>query len=403
MVRAAFASFAMLCFSAAHAEDPQWLKDARAREGKIGTLRDIRSDDGWLKARVPVKVKDVTKQEKAYIIALDVGSDTPAYCEVIPEGFDMADMLRQTVDITLKEVEPIQGKVEAREIEFTDAGSFGEAPYLKANWIYRVNDGKQTRLGALKQVVFEKHGHGVYCSHVDIGFVKTFDSTTRALAESFEAPPAGPTPYFREIAVASMAGSKIGISVTTLERDEDGDTKARQMSALVIRSGAGDINTQDSVHLEWVHPDGAMINALDVVANNGELLTNVALKREETQWIVDGEMQGKKVSVKLPPDAQPRSWIEQSRELRKLLDGEKPVGAVHSIPMWVSLDPGKLTDMKTTVLEKKSSNDFTARANAGPLEFQELLDKATGLPSTADIPMGPQTVRVERVHLSGSF
>ena len=71
--------------------------------------------------------------------------------------------------------------------------------------------------------------------------------------------------------------------------------------------------------------------------------------------------------------------------------------------MWISLDPGNVTDMKTTVLEMKSPNAFTARASAGPLEYQELLDKGTGLPTLSDIPMGPQTLRVERVHLSGSF
>jgi hypothetical protein len=403
MIRAVFASIALCCVSAAHAEDPQWLKEARAREGKIGSLRDLKSDDNWLKARVPVKVKDLVKQEKAYVISFDVGGETPAYCEVIPEGFDMADMLRQTVDITMKEVEPIQGKVEAREIEFTDAGSFGEAPYLAARWLYRVNDGKETRLGALKQLVFEKYGHGVYCSHIDIGYVKTFDAMTRAMAESFEAPPATATPYFREISVASMAGSKIGVAVTTLEKDADGDSKARQMTAIVLRSTNGDINTQDSIHLEWVHPDGSMINALDVVAANGEVYTNVALKREDTHWLVDGEMQGKKVSARLAADAQPRSWVEQSRDLRKVLEGDKAIGAVHSMPMWVSLDPGRLTDMKTTVLEKKGPNEFSARSSAGPLESQLLLDKATGLPSVAEIPMGPQTVRLERVHVSGSF
>jgi hypothetical protein len=403
MLRAAFASVALLCGSAAHAEDPQWLKEARAREGRIGALHEIKSDDNWLKAKVPVKVKDVTKLEKAYVIALDVGGEKPAYCEVIPAGFNMADMLRQSVDSAMKEVEPIQGKVEARQIEFTDAGSVGEAPYLEAHWLYRVNDGKVTRLGALKQLVFEKHGHGIYCSHLDIGFVKTFDAAARAMAESFEAPPVAAPPYFREISVVSMAGAKMGVAVTTLESDAGGDTQARQISAIVLRTPTGDISTQDETHLERLHPDGSMISALDVVASNGEVVSNVSLKRDQAQWVVSGQMQGKRVSVKLPGDSQPRSWLEQSRELRKLLENDNAVGTVHSIPMWVSMDPGRLTDMKTAVVEKKGPNEFSARASAGPLEFQMLLDKSTGTPTIEDIPMGPQTLHIERVHLSGSF
>lgn len=403
MLRAAFASIALLCFSVAHADDPQWLKDARAREGKTGELREFKSEDNWLKGSLPVKVNEVVKQEKAYVISFDVGGGTPAYCEVIPDGFDMGDMLRQTLDITLKEVEPIQGKVEAHQIEFTDAGAIGEVAYIKTRWLYRVNDGKEPRLGALKQMVFEKNGHGVYCSHVDIGYVNTFDAATRAMAETFEAPASAPPPYFREISVASMSGSKIGIAVTTLERDAEGDTKARQVTAMVLPSSTGDINTQDAVHLEWVRADGSMINALDVVASNGEVYTNVALKLEDKTWVVDGEMQGKKVTAKLPPDSQPRSWVEQSLDLRKVLAGNKAVGAVHSMPMWVSLDPGKLTDMKTTVLARKGPNEFSARANAGAMEFQMMLDKVTGMPATADIPMGAQQIHIERVHLSGSF
>ncbi|HET7811094.1 MAG TPA: hypothetical protein VFL16_11010 [Steroidobacteraceae bacterium] len=403
MLRAALIPVALLSLSAAHAEDPDWLREARTREGKLVAPHELRSDDGWLSARVPVKVRDVAKLEKSYVVALDVGSTRPAYCEFIPGGFHFADTLRQKVDSTLKELEPIQGKVEGREIEFTDAGSFGEAPYLKASWLYRVNDGKQARLGALKQMVFEKLGHAVYCSHLDIGYVKTFDAATRALAESFDAPAATAPAYFREISVASLAGSRIGISVTTLVHEKDGNTRARQVSAVVIRSASGDVTTQDSVHVERIHPDGALIDALDETNSNGEVSSSMALTRDQARWIVEGEMQGKKVRANLPADAQPHSWIEQSRELRKLLAGDQPVGAVHSIPMWISLDPGNVTDMKTTVLEMKSPNAFTARASAGPLEYQELLDKGTGLPTLSDIPMGPQTLRVERVHLSGSF
>jgi hypothetical protein len=39
-----------------------------------------------------------------------------------------------------------------------------------------------------------KLDHGVYCSHLDLGFEKTFDGVMWAFAETFEAPRIGDAP-----------------------------------------------------------------------------------------------------------------------------------------------------------------------------------------------------------------
>ena len=41
---------------AAAADEPQWLKDARAREGKPGQSVEVMSKDKWFKAKVPAKL-----------------------------------------------------------------------------------------------------------------------------------------------------------------------------------------------------------------------------------------------------------------------------------------------------------------------------------------------------------
>jgi hypothetical protein len=63
----------------------------------------------------------------------------------------------------MEQVAKSQGKVEVRQLEFTDAGAIGNVPYLKTHWVYRVNDGKEARLGQFKQFVMVKGGHGLYC------------------------------------------------------------------------------------------------------------------------------------------------------------------------------------------------------------------------------------------------
>lgn len=404
LLRAAIAMVAVLYASVAQSEEPQWLKDARAREGKKIATRALKSKDNWLSASVPAKVDgDIVKEGDSYSITFNIGGDSPIYCEVVPTGFDMADMVRRTYKLTMKKVDEIQGKVEAKNLEFTDAGAHGSVPYMQTRWLYRVNDGKESRVGGFKQVAFEKHGHGVYCAHVDLGYVKTFDTVWRALAQTFEAAPVAAPPYYFDISAASLAGRKIGVVISRLERDADGDTKASQMTALFLPGGAGELRSQDALHIQWVRPDGVLINASHFVSQNGDLVTNLELKHAESGWIVQGENQGKTLEAKLPADAQPGSWIEQATALRKILATANPAGAEHRIAMWLVIDPTKLTDSITRMVAKKSAAEYTARASAGAINADLILDVKSGMLVSADFPMGPQTVHVERVFESGAF
>ena len=386
------------------AEEPQWLKDARAREGKPMPAAELKSKDSWFKARVPAKVVgDIDKVEGSYTIEFNIGGDQPVYCEIVPEGFDLADMLRRTVDITMENVAESQGKVEFRGIEAIDAGVFGEVPYLQTQWIYRVNDGKEQRLGGLKQVSMQKDGQGIYCAQADLGYVKTFNTLVKALAETFTSTPPADTPYYMDVAVASAFGMKVGIQITTLVRDADGDTKAQLTSAMLIPATPGVVHSQDSVSQEWIRPDASLINSTHFIATDGELRTSLSLKPEEGIWIIEGDHDGKKLAEKLKPDAQPTSSVAQALSLRKLLATANPVGAEQSMQQWMSHDPARLVAYKTKILGKLGDDKFTGLATAGDMKAKVTLEKSTGMPLTAEMEMGPQKVTVDRIYLKGSF
>jgi hypothetical protein len=395
---------AWLCAFAALGDEPQWLKDARAREGGPVAPAAIASKDGWFRARLPAKVADdIEKVEGSYTVTIDVGSEAPAHCEVIPEGFDMADMLRQTFDASMKVVGEEQGKVEATQLEFTDAGAIGNVPFLATRWVYRVNDGKEPRLGGLKQVAFDKLGHGVYCAHLDLGYVATFDAVVRAFAESFEAPAAEASPYYMEIMVANLGGSRVGVATVTLEKDTEGDTKAEEVTSMIVLAGNGKLHSQDAIHREWLRPDATLINAAHFVADDGELSTSLNLAPREDLWAVEGELQGKEINLTLPAGSSPGTSVQQALALRKLLAAGDPAGAEHSIPMWMDDDPTKLTDVRTRLLQKSGDTGYAARTFVGPLEIDVVLDTATGTMSSAEATVGPLKLVMERVYQSGSF
>jgi hypothetical protein len=303
----------------------------------------------------------------------------------------------------MEEAEKSQGKVEARSIESIDAGLFGEVPYMQTQWVYRVNDGKAQRLGGLKQVSMEKGGQGIYCAHADLGYVKTFNTVVKAFAETFESTTPTTKPYYFEVAIASALGMKVGIAVVTLVRDDEGDTEARQSTAMLISTPDGVVHSQDGVSQEWIRPDASLINATHFIATDGELVTSVSLKTVEDAWIIEGDHEGKKLAEKLKPDAQPTSWVAQAQSLRKVLATAKPVGVEHSMPQWLSHDPTRLIDYKTQVLGKLGDKQFTALATSGDLQARVIIDKATGMVATAEMEIGPQKITMERIYLKGSF
>ena len=389
---------------AAHsADDPPWLKEARKRESSITDSRVFKSKDGWFTARVPAKVVGaIEKVEGSYSVELSIGADSSVYCEVVPDGIDLASMLQVTLANAVKQVESMQGKVSMRELEAIDAGAFDDVPYLHTSWVYLVDDGKEKRLGALKQLVFEKHGHGVYCAHADVGFTRSFHNLARSFAATFDATTKAAKPYYQEISVASVGNRDVGVSIVTLVRDEDGATEMQEKGAMLAPQGKGNVHAHDSIHKEWVNDDGSMINALHVIADDGTVTTNIELNPTDSAWIVEGQFQGKKVSLPLKAAPAPGTWLRQARELRTILAGEKPAGVTHSIPLWVEVDPSRLLDAKTRILAKGDAQNYSAVLELGPMSVDATLD-GSGTVKAARMRLGPTAIEMKRIYSSGSF
>jgi hypothetical protein len=387
--RALLASCLLLSFAAHAADEPKWLKDARARELKSLKPSEIKSKDGWFRVNTPGKlVGSIEKAEGSYSVELDIGGDSSVHCEVYPDGVDLANALRITLDGAFKNIEASQGKLEVRALETTDAGAYGAVPYITVSWIYRVSTDKGPMLGAFKQFVMEKGKQAVYCAHNDLGYTRTFETITRAFADTLqtEAPPV--TPHYFEVATASMSGNKIGVMVSSLEKDTEGDIRARQITAMFIATDDGNVRSQDSTQIQWLRSDGSLINAATADVGNGELENDLSLKETDGVWTVEGEVQGKVVKTSLPKDSQPGSWLTQAWQLRELLAAPDAVGREHTIGMWIAENPEKLTVTKTKILAKRGDQAFTARADVGGMSADLLLDKASGMATAADIKVG---------------
>ncbi|TDM06057.1 MAG: hypothetical protein C4K60_15460 [Ideonella sp. MAG2] len=242
----------------------------------------------------------------------------------------------------------------------------------------------------------------VYCAHADLGFVKTFDTVSKALTRhlTIQGEPV-PKAHFREVSVMSLDGMRVGVGTTTMTKDADGDTKVVTVSAMVIQSAPGKLITKDSYRVEWVRPDGSLINALESAASNGELSEDVALKRTDGRWMVSGSLEGKEIEAELP--SAPRSFVEMARDRRQLMAQPNPEGAKTEAMAWMSPDLTRLVPIRATLLKPVGTTGFGSREELSGIVMEAVLDKSTGTLISAKIPIAARQLAVDRVFLQGEF
>jgi hypothetical protein len=269
-------------------------------------------------------------------------------------------------------------------------------------WQYGTSDGSEfLAVHGFKQLAFAKLGHLVSCWHLDTGYVKTFDTVTRALAESLQAPFAEPAPYFVEIKTTTAVGSRVGVFMSTLQREASGGIRARQVTALMI-PGSGEMHSHFADHLVLLRADGSLLSAGHSILRDGAPALKVELRQRDGLWTVDGQREGSPMRATLAAGSKPATWVEQAQDLRRILAAENPVGMESVQTMWIAAKPAELVETRTRVVARNSADEFAALLLLPRYESKIVLDRATGLASRAEVPRGSTTVLVERVYVSGS-
>lgn len=384
-------------------EEPGWLKEARAKEGKLIEAQEVRSSDGSLVARLPVKLAaPITQDEQEYVLMLDLGAETPADCEVLVGDTDLAGLLRETASLSFQSDEAKKNKVEQAAIERIDAGSFGPRPFIAANWLYRMPAPDGMRLGSLKQIAVALPGYGIYCSHDSIGYEQTFRTAVHALAETLTMRNAEAESRYLELQVARVGDMRVGVSMLELAEDEDGDTRMRMRMSLLLPTGEASLSAMDSLTFQWTNPAGELLNSGEVSIENGEVDTDLDVQPDESgQWIVKGKFKGKDLEAKIGAE-RPQSLVAQAKARRALLAGPKPIGGELHDKVWTSVNPGQLMDNGFKVVGRDASGAYSATESLGPMTIEMLVDPTTGLPRQTSWGIGAQTLVTERIFVRGA-
>lgn len=388
------------------ADEPAWLTEARAREGKLIKPVTIKSSDGAFQAQVPAKLTSgkIEKGESGYYLAFDIGSSSPLECILDPDGIDMASTLGSVDKTLFPEFEKHQGKIDRKIVQSTDAGAIAGNPFLSVKWLYSADDGKGKRVGGLNHLAASTRAFGIHCFNSDLGFEKTFRQVITALLESLRVKDIGSKPYYSEIAIAELRGKRIGVTSTVMIRDKDQDTELTTTTAMVSMTADGLLRGRDIYSIAWLAQDGALINAAHITSDNGEIDGNLKLRRDDDeQWQVTGTFKQKPIDAKLPAAATPESAIEQTHKLRKYFADGAPEGTKFDSTRWLpSADPTRFVSVVTTI-GKTVGDRIDVHENESGVDIDYVAEKPTANFVSGVMEMGPTSMEITRIFVQGSY
>jgi hypothetical protein len=387
----------------AAAEEPQWLLDARAKEGQLIESHVVTSADERISFSVPVALSGkVKKRKNNYEASFTLGPDAVADCQIFNTSIDPAALLRETARTTFADVEKAQGKIEHRVIEGIGAGVAGATPYLSIAWRYRINDVRGTSVGALRQYAAGMPGHGIYCALNNLGYANTFEKVVVSLIGSLNTQNDEEIGYFSQVSVASIPGMRFGFSALSMHRDGGGGTIAVETNSLLIPLALDTLKSRDTFYVEYIKPDGAMINAKRIVSINGEIETNLDLKRSEGKsWLVEGKLDGKDLKQTITGGV-PSTYLSNIKLMRSLLTKEVRIGAQVTETAWIGDHPRQFTPMTLEVLAGIDANSVSVRQSGGNESLDVVVDRATGEPIRGIAHPGSVEIKFERIYVQGS-
>lgn len=382
------------------AEDPDWFEKMLAREIELPEPQRIRAPDGSFRAQVPAELTGkLERTEQAWYVPLSFGTRVKMECWVYDQEADFGASLVVGSEGTFQRITDIYGELERREISKIDAGVLGPYPFLSVDWLYRVASESGPLAGQVKHMIIDQGAVSVYCLHNEPGYSQTFIRVMHELVDSLEHRATDDQPFYQEVHKLSLFDQPGGLLQVQYLRHEAGDIEQLSKMVILMAPDEETLVAWESYAIEWSTPDGALINALSLEAENGEILTNLQLDPVEAGWRAQGLFQGKQLDVTF--DAQElSSTLGEMLALRKLIRSNRKTA---ELQRWDPIDPTQAHTYRMTVVDRtKSGNPSgTIRAEMGPMTLTAQVD-ARGSVREMDTSFGPVTLHAERVHASGS-
>ena len=375
---------------------PDWLKAAMLAESDSDrTTTQTFADEASVE--LPGNPQEPQAIESGWYLPTDIGEGGLIECYLFTSQPDLATTAVQLGDVNIEQMAAAYGTVGNKSLYHLDAGAIGAVPYFALDWMYTVGEAPEAK-AALTKVRVAVNGAVVQaCTHNSLGYRETLAKTFRSFVTSLDYPTAAPEPYYREIAQISLGEQPLGLLWFSYVLDADGDTEIRMSDAQIVPVGAATIQFGDTSSVSYSQPNGELINQVSAAVENGELVTNLDLRRDdEDNWVVSGTFQSKQLEVTLDGDAVPLSTLGQQFLAEEFLGGDDDRIAFLA---WVpDADPASFL---TAALERIDDDSrHNARMLIGPIVMDAEFDE-TGSAKRGSMQAGAAILHIERIYVDG--
>ncbi len=385
-------------------DGPALYRENITREAELAASDAFASPDGVWSGRSSARLASpIESRGGTYYALFEIGSEVPIECFAYANRFDLATDLARQAEGALGALAEQIGALKARQIHATQAGAVAASPYLGIDWLYAIEQGGG-QLGLLKERVALVGSRTLSCQHNELGYVESFERVFREVAESFEyrgPEPPEPEPAYREIALVSLAGRRIGVASTNVTRDAEGDLRADTLTALLLPIAPDRVRASDSYQIEVSRGDGTLLFAKSVRSEAGEVGSELELAPgPDGGWRVSGSREGRAFRAEFPRETL-HGAVGQMLRLRAAIAAEG-AGALVSLRSWSDADPSQPIEMTTELLRLRDDGDFDARLRVGPVEATGIADRA-GSMRRISLDLGHAAMDFERVFADGAL
>jgi hypothetical protein len=350
----------------------------------------VSAPDGSFTAKVSASAApQVTVDDKAVSIALEIGSKRPMDCAIFDKRIDAASTLW-----TLG-VEPL-AKMPTQEVLGTEVGADEDRPFLTLN-MAAVNEAKEAFVMKVTAVMLADAA--VVCRHEEIGYVTTAKSVALELARTLTKSRTGKTVPFHEIHVLKLDGTPMGWHERFVFDGETGGAFEIAYDATLISKGNG-VLVSDAVSTTEVDKDGFVKTVTRAEGNPDGLSKRLVLQRAgATSYEVDGEVGDNKVHTKLTSKKPIRGMALTAQDIVANARATKAVPYVEE--SWSSTRPPGEISVSTYTRQPRFDPKAPAYTVKNGNDEMSVTFDAEGHPTRVTSKMDGLNVEMSRVFFKG--
>jgi hypothetical protein len=368
------------------------------REATFAGESVIAPESGEYTARVGLPFR-LRAEQDADVIDVTLGGDdvSAMSCWIYKSPAELGATSMRLVRLGRSHFDENLGDFAVEQLSGLGAGVVGASAYHSVEWLYTDPE----KGGAqIKAATANKHGRGIACLDLNLGYQASFFEVFETLVTSFESSTPPPEPYFTEVFVSSLGGLKVGVSSVAFSLDAEGDTEVFSDTSMLVPRSGQDVVVSYSSQRTWSRPNGTMINAYATESDIDQMHTELSLRYGKSEsWEVAGVVKGKEFSASL----ERTEWIDTSlAEYYGLQDKVLPKGDKTQLELVIwepSADPASVLQATYRVDPDDPSR---LSIEVGPLKFEGNRGPE-GLMDDAVMDMGSSALDLELVYRGGAL